>query len=729
MSIQFDDTGTIITLHTCSTTYQMAVDEHKILRHLYYGPRAAGDAYYLHVPADRGYAMQMADAADDRTYSLDAIPQEYPVSGAGDMRSPAFIMENPDGSAVCDLRFLCVESRSGKYTLPGMPHTFSDENDAAETLAVTLKDAVSGVEVQLLYGVLPEVDVITRNVIVKNGGDSPVVLKKVLSANLDFVYGRYDLITFYGRHAMERNYQRQEIRHGAYSIGSRRGSSSHQYNPMMILTEKDASETAGSAYAMEFVWSGAFTALAEKDQYDGTRWQMGLMDENFSYPLAPGESFTAPEVILSFSSRGIGQLSINLHDCIRRHLIRAPWKNRVRPLLLNSWEGCYFDFDGERICVLAEQAKSLGLDMIVMDDGWFGKRDDDRSGLGDWFVNEKKLGGTLSELIRVVHGMGLLFGIWIEPEMVSEDSDLMRRHPDFALAAPGRMPVQGRNQLVLDFSRKDVVDCVFEQLCATFDKAVPDYIKWDFNRSLCEAYSQNAADQGRVFYDFMLGTYDLLERLRQRYPDILIEGCAGGGGRFDAGMLYYTPQIWGSDNTDAVDRIRIQYGTSFGYPISSIGAHVSVSPNEQNGRVTPLATRAAVAMAGTFGYEFDPEHMPEEEKEEIRKQVAAYRKYAPLLMDGHYLRLTNPYEDHVGAWEVAARDGNCALVTAVTLEIHGNRPQNYIRLRGLIPGAFYRDEGSGRVWSADMLMHAGLPVPVEMCEYASHVWYLVRQEV
>ncbi len=724
MPIQFEEKNRTISIHTDHTTYQMKADEHNVLLHLYYGPRMDGDASYLLVPADRGFSGQLPESASERTYSLDYLPQEYPCAGTGDYRSPAFAVQNPDGSVACDLRYVRHEILEGKYALPGMPAVYGEHG--CETLAVILRDGVSGVEARLLYGVIPELDIITRAAVITNRGSGEVALKKVLTANLDFLSGRYDLLTFYGRHGMERNLQRREVLHGEYSVGSRRGSSSHQYNPLMILAERGTTETAGASWAMEFVWSGAFAGNAGKDQYDQTRWQMGLSGENFSIPLSPGESFTAPEVIMTYSARGLEQLSLNLHDCIRKHVIRGPFRDGLRPLLLNSWESCYFDFDGERICVLAEQAKALNLDMVVMDDGWFGKRDTDTTGLGDWKVNEKKLGGRLPDLIRVVHGMGLKFGIWIEPEMVSVDSDLFRAHPDYVLAAPGRKPVFAREQLVLDFSRKEVVDCIFDQLTGIFDEEPVDYIKWDFNRNIADVWSPSARDQGRVLYDYMLGVYDLLERLLGRYPGLLIEGCAGGGGRFDAGMLYYTPQIWCSDNTDAVDRLRIQYGTSFGYPAASMGAHVSVSPNEQCGRVTSMGTRSAAAMAGTYGFELDTEHMPEEEKEEIREEVARFRKWAPLILDGHYLRLTDPFDDHAAAWEIVSRDGSEALVTAVTLEIHCNPPQNYIRLRRLIPGAVYRDAESGREYSSDLLMTAGLPVPREMYEYPSHRWHLVR---
>ena len=398
----------------------------------------------------------------------------------------------------------------------------------------------------------------------------------------------------------------------------------------------------------------------------------------------------------------------------------------MRPILLNSWEASYFDINGKNVYELARQAADLGIEMLVMDDGWFGKRDDDNSGLGDWYVNEKKLGEPLDALIRKINGLGLKFGIWFEPEGVNEDSDLFREHPDWALTIPGRNPVRGRNQLVLDFSRPEVVDHIFGKMCHILDACNIEYIKWDLNRSLSDLYSCNTKDQGRVAYDYVLGLYDFLERLMKRYPDILLEGCSGGGGRFDAGMLYYTPQIWCSDNTDAIDRVRIQYGTSFGYPVSAVGAHVSAAPNHQTGRVTPFHTRGVTAMAGTFGYELDLAALDEREKQKIREQIRDYKKYAHLVLDGLYYRLTDPCAEEAGAWEFVSEDGSEALVSVVMQEIHGNMTVSYIRLKGLLPGCSYKEQHSGKVYASDALMEAGVPVPSKMGEYRAYQMYFVK---
>ena len=800
MAITFSEKKRIFTIQTSHTTYQMMADRRGSLLHLYYGARTPGEMDYLLTYADRGFSGSPYDAGNDRCYSLDFLPQEFPTYGTGDFRSPALVVEYEGGLFGCDLRFDSYEISDGKYGINGLPAVYASESEA-QSLKITLRDEAAHVAVDLLYGVLPELDIITRAAVVRNiggaaagaagPGDSctgsesaagtgsaaggraaagstpaggtgssgencaPVIhITRALSANLDFVSGDFDLITFHGRHAMERNLQREPLGHGEYTIGSRRGTSSHQYNPLMILAEKNATETAGTCYAMEFVYSGEFTASAGVDQFGGVRMQMGLNDRLFRYPVKGGESFTMPEVIMSCSTQGLSRLSASLQDCIRKHVIRGPWRDRIRPVLLNSWEGCYFDFNEEKILNMARGARDLGLDMFVLDDGWFGARNSDNAGLGDWFVNTSKI-GDFHDLVSKIHDMGLLFGLWFEPEMVNEDSGLYRAHPDWALTLPGRDPVRGRNQLVLDFSRKEVIDCIFDMTSKIIDMGPVDYVKWDYNRSISEVYSRSGRDTGTVLYDYVLGLYDFLERLNRRYPDLLIEGCSGGGGRFDAGMLYYTPQIWCSDNSDAIDRLRIQYGTSFGYPASAMGAHVSVSPNEQCGRVTPLETRTVVAMSGTFGYELDPAKLSEEEKEQIRKDVKRQKKLAPLIFSGDYFRLTSPFDGHMGAWEFVSKDGSEVLVNIVTLEVHGNMTPQYVRLQGLDPDAQYilddtgaggisetRDKSNygdlidsrtlntagktGIVCGGGALMQAGLPLPSEFGEYHAYQWHFTK---
>ena len=726
MGIQFDETSGIFRLVTQNSTYQMKVDEYGFLLHLYYGRRTEQSAEYVLQFADRGFSGNPYDVGDDRTYSMDILPQEFPCRGNGDYRNTTLLLEHADGSAGCDLRYHSHEIRQGKYSLPGLPAVYA-EDDEADTLEIILKDRVSGAGVSLLYGVLPEQDVITRSALVRNNGQDHFYVTKAAAACLDFLTGNFDVISFYGRHVMERGFERTHVGHHAFTIGSRRGTSSHQYNPMMILADVTATEDMGNCYSMSLLYSGGFEGSVEKDQMNQTRMILGLQPEQLRYPVKKGDTFVIPEVILSYSQEGFSQLSYNLHRCIRHHVCRGEYQTTIRPVLINSWEACYFDINGDKLYRLAEEASKIGMDMLVMDDGWFGKREDDNSGLGDWYVNEEKLGMPLSELIDKVNALGMKFGIWFEPEMVSEDSDLYRQHSDWAMAVPGREPVRGRNQLVLDFSRKDVVDAVYKQMCEILDHNHIEYIKWDMNRSICDVYSHTAENQGRVLYDYVLGLYDFLERLNKNYPHILIEGCSGGGGRFDAGMLYYTPQIWCSDNTDAIDRLRIQYGTSFGYPVSAVGSHVSAVPNHQTGRSTSLDTRGVVAMSGNFGYELDLEKLSEEEKDKIRQQIIEYKRLAPLILNGRYYRLTSPFTDEVAAWLYVSEDKREVLFHAVQLEIHGNMTPVYVRLKGLESGAVYKEEQTGIFYPADILMETGLPLQCELREYQPYQMKFVKQ--
>ena len=729
MGIIYCEKDRTFTLQTKNTTYQMQVDRYGFLLHLYYGKKTDGCMDYLLTYYDRGFSGNPYDAGKDRTYSMDTLPQEFPCYGNGDFRSTAFAVENADGSMSCDLRYKSHKIFDGKYNLQGLPAVYASDKEA-QTLEILMEDPVTGVKVVLLYGVLPAQDIITRSVSVKNESSGKIYLNKIESASLDFLYGDYELLTFYGRHAMERNVQRVPVVHGTQKIGSVRGTSSHQYNPMMILAEKETTEDKGNCYAMSFVYSGCFQGEVLKDQLNQTRMMLGLQEEAFRYPLETGEKFQAPEVILSYSSEGMNRLSQNLHHCIRQHICRGKYKEEIRPILINSWEAAYFDFTGDTIYELAKAAKEVNIDMLVMDDGWFGKRDDDNSGLGDWFVNEKKLGGTLGNLIKRINDLGVKFGIWIEPEMVSEDSDLYRKHPDWALTVPGRNPVRSRNQLVLDFSRKEVVDEIYDQICKVLDQGNIEYVKWDMNRSLMDVYSSVTRDQGRVLHDYVLGLYDFLERLVQRYPNLLIEGCSGGGGRFDAGMMYYTPQIWCSDNTDAIDRLRIQYGTSFGYPVSVVGSHVSAVPNHQTGRKTPLHTRGVVAMSGTFGYELNLMKLSEEEKQEIREQIAEYKSYAPIIQNGLYYRLSNPTTEEICAWEFVHTDEkeqSKVLLNIVMQVIHGNMTVNYVKLQGLEETAVYREEKSGKRYTGAALMYGGMPLPIEPGEYQAYQYCFVKE--
>ncbi len=719
-------------METANTTYQMMVGRSDYLLHLYYGKKAAGEMQYLLRYTDRSFAGNPSDTGSDRTFSLDVLPQEYACYGNGDFRTTAFSMKDGAGVYGCDLRYQSHKIVPGKYSLPGLPAVFAGEREA-DTLEVVLADVHAGVEVTLYYGVLPALDVITRAVKVRSLAKTPITLTRVFSGSVDWLYGDFDVLHFPGRHGMERQTARDHITAaGSYSFGSRRGTSSHQCNPFIVVADHAATEDAGECLGMALLYSGSFRCEVEQDQFRQTRAMIGVQDDMFEYTLAEGECFYAPEVAYSFSSEGLTRMSQQYHKLILDHVCRSPYNHKRRPILINSWEAAFFDFDKKKLVDLAKQAGALGVEMLVLDDGWFGKRDDDNSGLGDWYVNETKLGCPLSEVADEVNKLGMKFGLWIEPEMVNEDSDLYRAHPDWAFQIPGRTFVRGRNQLVLDFSRREVVDNIFGQISKVVDAAHIEYIKMDMNRSITDVYTAvGQQNNGAILYKYVLGVYDFIDRLMKRYPKLLIEGCSGGGGRFDAGMLYYTPQIWCSDDTDAIERIKIQYGTSFCYPVAAVGAHVSVVPNQQTGRSVNLATRAAVAMAGTFGYELDLALLSEEEKAAVKRQVKDCDTYWDLIHEGLYYRLNDVMaHPEFAAWQFVAEDRSETLLTTVTLDTHCNAPWLFVRLKGLDPDAVYRAEnaadGPARFHGSD-LMNAGLPIRFAPDEYQAWQLHLVRE--
>lgn len=726
MSITVSENKKIFTLQTRHTTYQMKIDDLGYLLHLYYGGRVEQSMDYLLTYADRGFSGNPEEKRTDRTYSFDALPQEYPFMGSGDYRDVAFIMENPDGTRQCDLRVASYNIESGKYALAGLPAA-RDEEGEADTLSIVLVDELSGVQVTLLYGVYETSDVITRSVLIRNNGSDEIKIYRAASGCLDMMTGEYELIHFHGRHTMERQFERTAIDHGSFRIGSRRGMTSHQHNPSVILASKGANEEAGDVYGCMLSYSGGFFCETSKDQYQQTRLVMGMTDENFCYKLGAGDELVAPEAIFTYTDEGFSGLTHTMHDFIRRNIIRDPLKGMPHPVLINSWEAAYFNFSAETILHLAREAKSLGMDMVVMDDGWFGNRFDDNRSLGDWGVNEKKLGCTLGHLIKDIVDLGIKFGIWIEPEMVNEDSDLYREHPDWAMRIPGRKAVFARNQLVLDFSRAEVRDYIFDSITKVLDEGPVAYVKWDYNRCISDIYSAVNLP-GEVLYKYIVGLYEFTDRLLKRYPNMILEGCSGGGGRFDTGMLNYAPQIWCSDNTDAIERLKIQHGTSFFYPISCVGSHVSTCPNHQTGRTTPFSTRAVVAMAGTFGYELDPAKLEGEERDEIKKQIAFYKKYQKLIYEGDYYRLSDPYNDGYSAWAFVSKDKKTYILNAVMTENHSNMDVKYIRLRGIDETLTYEASvstestvttGDGMRYSGMALKKAGIPVMPSMMDFAS----------
>lgn len=719
-----------ITIDTKNTTYQLGVMEGGFLLHLYYGPKLQGSAEGLLTYYDRGFSGNPYEMRGHREVSMDALPMEYPYDGNGDFRSPAFRLRDEDGVFGADLRYKCDKRYEGKYQIPGLPAVYADK-DEAYTVEIFLEDEISGAEVVLKYGVLPELDVITRSTVVRNKGVKKLYINKVYSAVLDFLTGEFDLIHFYGRHAMERNEERIALVHGNQGFGSRRGTSSHQHNPFFILAESDTTERCGGCYGMSLLYSGNFWFEAETDQYEQTRVQIGMLPEMFDYPLQPGEEFFSPEAALAYTNEGLSTLSHIYHKLIRNHVCRGKFRDLRRPILINNWEATYLDFDGNKILDIARQAVELGVEMFVLDDGWFGKRDSDNSGLGDWWVNEEKLGMTLPELSKKIHGMGMQFGLWIEPEMVNEDSELYRNHPDWAYMIPGKKPIMGRNQLVLDFSREEVVDYIYKQISSIIESSQIEYIKMDMNRSISDVYTSMSGFQnyGEIMHKYVLGVYDFLERLIKRFPDLLIEGCSGGGGRFDAGMLYYTPQIWCSDDTDAIERIYIQHGTSFGYPISAVGSHISAVPNHQTGRTVPLKTRSVVAMAGNFGYELDLNLLGEDEKREVKAQIKEYKDNWELIHRGLYYRLNNmEKKQDAAAWSFVSQDKGEMLLNIVSLDTHGNAPVTYIRCMGLEADRLYEVMETGEVFSGSALMHTGYPVPVIPGEYNAWQYHFVIKE-
>ena len=723
MAVRFDEKKNLFTLQTLDSTYQMKVDDHGVLLHTYYGaPADETDFSYLIGPEDRGFSGQPGDEKKDRTYSMDYYPLEYPVQGNGDFRVKALKAGFEGEVPALDLRFVSYELEKGKYSLPGLPALFEAEAGEVETLKITLKDRLEEIYVTLFYGVFEKKNVITRAASIENRSGKNVTLKRALSLGLDFMEGDMDLIHFYGKHAGERQFERRNLPHGITEISSSRGTSSHHHNPFVILCDKDTTEDFGNAYGVSFIYSGGFKIQMEKDQVDGIRLVCGLDDEEFLWKLAPGETFVTPEAALSYSEKGLTVLSDQFQKAYHANLIRSPWKDKKRPTLVNNWEATYFGFDAEKLLKIAGEAADLGLDMLVLDDGWFGKRNDDNSGLGDWFVNEKKLGCTMKELVDRVNALGLKFGIWLEPEMVSEDSDLYRTHPDWVLQIPGREPNRSRNQLVLDLSRKEVREYMKKFIDDTLSCANISYVKWDMNRSVDNVYS--AADptlsQGAIRHKYVLGLYEVMEDMLTRHTDLLLEGCSGGGGRFDAGMLYYAPQIWCSDNTDAIERLHIHYGTSFGYPMSSVSAHVSVCPNHQNGRVTPFKTRGICAMQGSFGYELDLSKLSEEDKAEARRQITVYNENWELFQSGSYYRLNSPMENHdYTAWSYVSKDQRKASLSVIYTDLHGNPKPVRVKLKGLKKDASYDVDGT--VYTGAALMRGGLLIPKPSCNYDSYM--------
>ncbi len=727
MGIIFNKEHNTITLHTRHTSYQMKIGNLDYLLHLYYGPSICDtDMSYQIMQYDRGFSGNPYESRNARTFSLDAQPQEFSTQQQGDFRTSSIEVVNGDGSYSYHGKTVDFKICDGKYQLDTLPCVFATDKDTVSSLEVTLSDPASHVQIVLLYSVFEEADIITRAVKVINSGDTSIHLKKIMSICLDFLNGSdMDLVSLPGRYGQERQVERQHMTHHIHTIGSVRGSSSHQQNPFVILCDKNATEDYGKCYGFSLMYSGNFLAEIELDQYDQLRMVMGIHPKQFVYELKPQDIFEGPEVVMAFTEHGFTGLSHLYHDFYRSNLCQSKFVQDVeRPVLINSWEAAFMDFDDVKLVEIAKAAKNMGVDLLVMDDGWFGKRDDDNSGLGDWYVNENKIKCGLHKLVEQINDLGMKFGIWFEPEMVSEDSDLYRTHPEWAMQIPGRHAVRSRNQMALDMSRQDVQDYLIERINGILDDADIFYVKWDINRSLADIWSNELPSerQGEVYHRYILGLYRVMDAIIKTHPDILFEGCSGGGGRYDAAMLHYYPQYWVSDNTNPIDRLKLHYGTSFVYPVSTMGAHVS-----DNGRFIPLETKAVVSMCGTFGYELDATHLTKKEQKLCKKQSDLFRKYYPLIFKGDYYRLTNPFEmGNMTAWQHVSKDRSESLLSVVVTNLTCNGPQEYIRAKGLDPKAMYSINGSRDLISGSALMNAGLPINREVPEYSSFQFYMKK---
>ena len=654
---------------------------------------------------------------------------EYPTGGIGDYRESCLNIRNAAGNMGCELHYTGHEIYKGKKGLKGLPASFATE-DEAETLEITLKDADLDLEVVLSYTAFEKENVITRSVRVQNQGKEDLRIEKILSACLDMDNENFSMLSLHGTWARERHIQTGELHYGKQVISSARGESSHQEHPFIALVTNGTEQENGKVYAMHFVYSGNFMAETELCQFDNLRMTMGINPEEFSWLLTPGEEFQAPEVVIVYSGNGLGAMTRSYHDFYRNHLIRSKFKYEKRPILINNWEATYFDFNTDKLLDIAREAKKCGIEMLVMDDGWFGKRNSDNCSLGDWKVNEEKITGGLKHLVDEVNKSGLQFGIWFEPEMISPDSDLYRAHPDWAIQIQGREATQSRNQYVLDFSRPEVRDYAYECVASVLRSANIAYVKWDMNRQLSDLGSSYLPKerQQELFHRYVLGVYELQERLVTEFPDLLLENCSGGGARFDPGMLYYSPQIWCSDNTDAVERLMIQEGSALIYPLSVIGAHVSDCPNHSVGRVTPFETRGHVALAGTFGYELDITKIPEEDRALIPEQTATYNKYRHLIQQGEYYRIASYRENHkYDCWALSSQDKKEVLVTYVQVLGVPNSHSRKVFLRGFDPKVTYRLEGTEETYTGEMLMKGGFLMKDFWGDFKSRLYHFTAK--
>lgn len=710
MDIRFHETTKTFHLFNNRLSYILCVLENGHLGQLYCGKRIHDkeDFAYLVEKAPRPMSSYVYEG--DRTFSLEHIRQEYPVYGSTDYRHPAVEILQENGSRISDFQYVSHTILAGKPKLLGLPATYTEADEEAATLCITLKDPVTEITLELLYTIFACDGILARSARFINEGTQPVHLLNAMSFSLDLPDRDYVWMQLSGAWARERHIKNRALEQGILAIDSMRGNSSHEHNPFMVLKRPYTTETQGEVLGFSLIYSGNYRIQAEVDAHNTTRITVGINPSGFDWKLEAGESFQTPEAVMVYSADGLNAMSQTFHRLYRKRLARGYWRDRPRPILNNNWEATYFDFTEDRLVEIASKAKECGVELFVLDDGWFGKRNNDYAGLGDWFANKDRLPNGITGLSERIEALGMKFGLWFEPEMVNKDSDLYRAHPDWILQTPDRRASHGRNQFVLDFSRSEVVDCIYGMMEAILSQSKISYIKWDMNRSITECYSAAlpADRQGEVFHRYILGVYDLYERLTSAFPHVLFESCASGGGRFDPGLLYYAPQGWASDDSDAVERLKIQYGTSMCYPISSIGSHVSVCPNHQVFRRTPLHTRANVAYFGTFGYELDLNKLPEEELREVKEQISFMKEYREILQFGTFYRLKSPFEGNETVWMSVSEDKKTAIVGWYRVLNGVNAPYTRVQLQGLDPDMVYTNIRSGACHYGDELMNLGL---------------------
>lgn len=727
MAIVYDASSKTFNLSTSKTSYVLKVLDSNHVAHVYWGKKIkAKNLDYVLRSKNWGSFLTNTDNIDD--FMLEMTPQEYPGYGSTDLRTPAVELQFSDGTSATDFRYESHNIYVGKNKLNNLPATYVEDENEAMTLELTLVDSLKNVKLILSYSVFEEFDAITRSVKIINESNEDVNINRVLSANVDFRDSDYELLQLSGAWARERHIIRKEIRSGSQSIESRRGSSSHAQNPFMALVRKDTTEQHGEVYGFSLIYSGNFLANVEVDMYENARAQIGINPFDFTWLLKSKEEFTAPEAVLVYSNEGLTGMS-HIYNCLYgKRLCKGKYRDEVRPILINNWEATYFDFNETKIKEIAREATNLGMELFVLDDGWFGKRDDDNSSLGDWFVNEEKLKGGLNKLATEINEMGLQFGLWFEPEMVSPISELYKEHPDWCIHIPGRNRSEARRQLILDYSREDVCNYIIEKISEVLSSAPISYVKWDMNRNMSEIGSAKlpANRQREVAHRYILGLYKVLEEITTRFPDVLFESCSGGGGRFDPGMLYYMPQTWTSDNTDAIERLKIQFGTSMVYPNASIGCHVSAVPNHQVDRITPIETRGVVAMSGNFGYELDITKLPESEKEIIKEQVKLYKEIRETIQFGKCYRLSSPFENNDIAWMFISKGCEEIIVSFVRTLAKPNSKFISLKLVGLDESSKYEILGENIIVGGDELMNIGLNVPELKGDYQAKMWRLKK---